>query len=117
MDMKMLRWMAGITLLDSTCNEDVRQRFGVAPITDKLRQARLRWYGHVLRADNDSVAKIGFNLSVTGKRSKGRPKQRWMDTLHVDLKAVDMHLDQAHDRIEWRQGASKADPVTKRDKR
>ncbi|EYC06858.1 hypothetical protein Y032_0073g739 [Ancylostoma ceylanicum] len=36
MEMKMLRWMAGITRLDRICNQDIRQRFGVAPITDKL---------------------------------------------------------------------------------
>ncbi|VDP09770.1 unnamed protein product [Heligmosomoides polygyrus] len=30
-------------------NDAIRQTFGVAPIADKLRKARLRWYGHVLR--------------------------------------------------------------------
>ncbi|EYB99272.1 hypothetical protein Y032_0123g1113 [Ancylostoma ceylanicum] len=70
MEMKMLLWMAGITRLDRICNQDIRQRFGVAPITDKLREARLRWYGHVPCAEGDSVGKIGFNLGVTGKRPK-----------------------------------------------
>ncbi|KIH52545.1 hypothetical protein ANCDUO_17354 [Ancylostoma duodenale] len=56
--------------------------------SNKLREARLRWYGHVLRTDNDSICKIGFDLDVPGKRPKGRPRQRWMDTLHADLKAV-----------------------------
>ncbi|EYC11992.1 hypothetical protein Y032_0048g1550 [Ancylostoma ceylanicum] len=95
MEMKMQRWMAGITRLDRICNQDIRQRFGVAPITDKLREARLRWYGHVLRAESDSVCKFGFNLGLTGKRPKGRPKQRWMDTLHADPKTVAMHPGQA----------------------
>ncbi|EYC21189.1 hypothetical protein Y032_0020g45 [Ancylostoma ceylanicum] len=102
MEMKMLRCMAGITRLDRICNQDIRQRFGVAPITDKLREARLRWYDHVLRAESGSVWKIGFNLDVTGKRPRGRLKQRWMDTLHADLKTVGMRPDQAHDRTKWR---------------
>ncbi|EYB85435.1 hypothetical protein Y032_0298g1758 [Ancylostoma ceylanicum] len=76
MEMKMLRWMAGITRLDRIYDQDIRQRFGVAPITDKLHEARLRWYGHVLPAESDSSCKIGFNLGVIGKRPKGRPKQR-----------------------------------------
>ncbi|EYC26829.1 hypothetical protein Y032_0010g986 [Ancylostoma ceylanicum] len=59
MEMKILRWMAGVTRLDRVCNQDVRQRFGVAPITEKVRKARLRWCGHVLRADHDSICKIG----------------------------------------------------------
>ncbi|EYC07314.1 hypothetical protein Y032_0071g588 [Ancylostoma ceylanicum] len=101
--------MAIITRLDRICNQDIRQRFGIVPITDKLRGAGLRCYGHMLRAENDSVCKIGFNLGVTGKRPKGRPKQRWMDTLHVDLKTVGTHPDQGHDWTKFRQGISEAD--------
>ncbi|KIH56319.1 hypothetical protein ANCDUO_13501 [Ancylostoma duodenale] len=117
MEMKMLRWMGGVTRLERICNQDIRQRFGVSPITEKLREARLRWYGLVLRADNDNICKIGFDLDVSGKRSKGRPKQRWMDTLHADLKVVRIHPDQAHDRAKWRQGVSRANPASERDKR
>ncbi|VDP11736.1 unnamed protein product [Heligmosomoides polygyrus] len=47
METKMLRWMAGVTRLDRIRNEAIRQKFGVAPIADKMREARLRWYGHV----------------------------------------------------------------------
>ncbi|VDO90898.1 unnamed protein product [Heligmosomoides polygyrus] len=86
MGTKMMRWTAGVTRLDRIRNDEIRQRFGVAPIADKLREARLRWYGHVLRASGDTVRKIGLNIDVPGKRPKGRPKQRWLDTLHVDLK-------------------------------
>ncbi|KIH52950.1 hypothetical protein ANCDUO_16935 [Ancylostoma duodenale] len=41
-EMRLLRWMGGITQLDPICNQDIRQRFGVAAIVDKLREARLR---------------------------------------------------------------------------
>ncbi|KIH67573.1 hypothetical protein ANCDUO_02095 [Ancylostoma duodenale] len=98
MEMKMLRWMGGVTRLDRICNQDIPQRFGAAPIMEKLCEARLRWYDHVLRADNDSICKIGFDLDVPGKRQKGRLKQRWMDTLHADLKVVRIHPDKAYDR-------------------
>ncbi|VDO87713.1 unnamed protein product [Heligmosomoides polygyrus] len=104
METKMLRWTAGVTRLDHVRNVSVRQRFGVAPIADKLREARLRWYGHVLRADGDTVRKIGLNIDVPGKRPKGRPRQRWLDTLHVDLKEAGIHPDQAFDRAKWRLG-------------
>ncbi|KIH51948.1 hypothetical protein ANCDUO_17957 [Ancylostoma duodenale] len=71
MEMKMLRWMGGVTRLDRICNQDIRQRFGVAPITEKLREARLRWYGHVLRADNDSICKIKLILMYQASDQKG----------------------------------------------
>ncbi|VDO89687.1 unnamed protein product [Heligmosomoides polygyrus] len=44
METKMLRWTAGVTRMDRIRNEAIRQKFGVAPIADKMREARLRWY-------------------------------------------------------------------------
>ncbi|EYC05843.1 hypothetical protein Y032_0080g1396 [Ancylostoma ceylanicum] len=115
METKMLRWMAGIRRADRIRNEKTRERFGIAPIADKLRETRLRWYRHVLRANEDTICKVGLDLELPGKRPKGRPKQRWPDTLHADLKHVGVHPDQAHNRAEWRQKIRKADPANKRD--
>ncbi|VDP13795.1 unnamed protein product [Heligmosomoides polygyrus] len=76
----------------------IRQKFAVAPIADKMREAHLRWYGHVLRGKEDSVRKIGLNFEVIGKLPRGRPKQRWADTLHMNLKAAGVYADLALDR-------------------
>ncbi|RCN32831.1 hypothetical protein ANCCAN_21354 [Ancylostoma caninum] len=54
---------------------------------------------------------------VSGKRPKGRPTQRWLDTVHGDLKTARIHPDQAHDRTLWRQKMSKVDSAAKREKR
>ncbi|VDO65718.1 unnamed protein product [Heligmosomoides polygyrus] len=67
MKTKMLRWTAGVTRLDRLRNDTIRQRFGVAPISDKLPEARLRWYGHVLCANDDTV------LGLTGRDPKNLP--------------------------------------------
>ncbi|VDO60701.1 unnamed protein product [Heligmosomoides polygyrus] len=117
METKMLRWMAGVTRLDRIRNDAIRQKFGVAAIADKMREARLRWDGHVLRGNEDSVRKIGLNFEVLGKRPRGRPKQRWADTLHKDFKVAGVHPDLERDRERWRHGTRKADPAMKRDKR
>ncbi|VDP40575.1 unnamed protein product [Heligmosomoides polygyrus] len=85
METKMLRWMDGVTRMDRIRNDAIRQKIGVAPIADKMREARQRWYGHVLRGKEDSVGKIGLNFEVSEKRPRGRPKQRWADTLHKDI--------------------------------
>ena len=47
--MRMLRWMCGHTKMDKIRNESIREKVRVASIEDKLRETRLRWYGHVLR--------------------------------------------------------------------
>ncbi|VDP04070.1 unnamed protein product [Heligmosomoides polygyrus] len=90
---KMLRWTAGVTRVDRIRNDVIRQKFGVAPIDDNMREARLRWYDHVLRGKEDSVRKIGLNFEVIGKR-----KQRWSDTLHMVLKVAGVHPDLALNR-------------------
>ena len=46
-EMRMLRWMSGHTRMDRIRNEVIRSKVGVAPIEDKVREGRLRWYGHV----------------------------------------------------------------------
>uniref|UniRef100_A0A183F5Q1 Reverse transcriptase n=1 Tax=Heligmosomoides polygyrus TaxID=6339 RepID=A0A183F5Q1_HELPZ len=79
MAMKMLRWTAGVTRMDSIRIDAIRQNFGVAPIAGKLREARLRWYAHVLLGEEESVRRIGLNFEVIGKQLKGRPKQHWSD--------------------------------------
>ncbi|VDP56808.1 unnamed protein product [Heligmosomoides polygyrus] len=43
METKMLRWMAGVTRLDRIRNDAIRVKFGVAPIAERMSEARLRW--------------------------------------------------------------------------
>ncbi|VDP01175.1 unnamed protein product [Heligmosomoides polygyrus] len=62
METNMLRWTAGVTRLDRVRNDTIRQKFGVAPIAEKLREARLRCYCHVLRTNNDTVCEICLDL-------------------------------------------------------
>ncbi|WKY17189.1 hypothetical protein Q1695_001647 [Nippostrongylus brasiliensis] len=55
-------------------------------------------------------------LDVPGTKPRGRPKQRWLDTMHADLETVGVHPDQAYDGSLWRQKIDRADPVSKREK-
>jgi len=46
-EMRMIRWICGHTRLDKIRNEVIRSKIGVASIADKLRDARLCWFGHI----------------------------------------------------------------------
>ena len=116
METKMLRRLAGVSLLDHVRNDDLRQKYGVSPIMDKLREIRMRWHGHVLRAKDNTLAKLAMNQQVQGDRRKGRPKQRWLDTLHIDMKNAGVHPDMSGDRGKWRQRIKVADFFIIRDK-
>ena len=47
-EMRMLRWMNGVTKLDRIRNE-LRGTTKVEEISKKVEESRLKWYGHVLR--------------------------------------------------------------------
>ena len=38
-------------------NEEIRRRCVVVDITEKVREARLRWYGHVIRIDEGELVR------------------------------------------------------------
>ncbi|VDP16763.1 unnamed protein product [Heligmosomoides polygyrus] len=87
----MLRWTAGVTRMDRIRNDAIRQKFGVAPITDKMREARLRWYGHVLRGEEDSVRKIGLNFEHGMSLQQSRRSLYLLDT--TTSPCIYQHLD------------------------
>ena len=77
-EMRMLRWMCGHTLTDRFRNEVIREKVGVAKISDKLRETRLRWFGHVRRRQSSALVRrcelIDFGEL---RRARGRSKMRW----------------------------------------
>ena len=48
-------------------------------IVDKMREACLRWFRHMLRREGDGPAKMALEIKVKGLSGTGRPRQRWMD--------------------------------------
>ncbi|KAF7660222.1 hypothetical protein LDENG_00286240, partial [Lucifuga dentata] len=49
---KMLRFSLGVTRMDRIRNEYIRGTAHVRCFGDKVREARLRWFGHVQRRDS-----------------------------------------------------------------
>ncbi|VFQ92574.1 unnamed protein product [Cuscuta campestris] len=75
-EMRMLRWMCGKTRLDRISNEVIRRQVGLAPVEDKLREARLRWFGRVRRRDADAPVRRCERITVIeGSRGRGRPRK------------------------------------------
>ena len=56
-EMRMIRWICGHTRLDKIRNEVIRAKIGVASIEDKMREVRLRWFGHLRRRPEDALVR------------------------------------------------------------
>ena len=55
--LKMVRWELEMTRKDKIRNEYVRGTAKIAKLEDKLRNSRLRWYGHAKRREEGYVGK------------------------------------------------------------
>jgi len=64
----------------------IRGKIGVASIEDKMRDARLRWFGHIRRRPRDALVKRCETIECMDYRSKGRPKKSWSEVSRHDLK-------------------------------
>ena len=67
---------------------------------EKIRESRLRWYGHVKRKEEDEFVRWSEEHREMGTRKIGRLRKRWMDCVRDDGKVVD--LSRVSDRRQWR---------------
>ena len=100
----------GMTRKDKIRNEYVRGTAKIAKLGDKLRNARLRWYGHVKRREEDYEGKRMMEMAVPGRRKRGRPRRRWMDLVREDMERVGVREGDEVDRVKWRLLSRCGDP-------
>ncbi|KAK3511348.1 hypothetical protein QTP70_004529 [Hemibagrus guttatus] len=93
-ELKMFRFSLGVTRLDRIRNEYIRGTAHVGRLGDKVREARLRWFGHVQRRDSEYI----------GRRMLD------MDVINEDMKLVGARVEDAEDRDRWREMIRCGDP-------
>jgi len=49
-----------------------------------IQQHRLRWYGHVLRKDENDWMKKCMDFEVEGVRPRSKPKKTWSEVTEKD---------------------------------
>ena len=77
--------MNGVTKLDRIRNERIRGTAKVGEISKKVPKSRSKWYGHVLRREEEYVGKREMGMEVPERRRRGRPKRRWLGNINNDL--------------------------------
>ncbi|KAK3555667.1 hypothetical protein QTP86_025750, partial [Hemibagrus guttatus] len=102
-ELKMLRFSLGVTRLDRIRNEYIRGTAHVGRLGDKVREARLRWFGHVQRRDSEYIGRRMLDMGLPGRRQRGRPKRWYMDVINEDMKLVGARVEDAEDRDRWRE--------------
>ena len=70
-------------------------------ITSLLQQNWLRWYGHVLRKEDNDWVKKCTEYKV-GSSPRGRPKRTWLEVVQRDCQVCGLSRDDAMVRGRWR---------------
>ena len=84
-------------------NEYVRSRVGIESMEQRLRENRLRWFGHVVRMEEGDVIKRVRKMQIPGEaRGRRRPKFTWDVVIKKDMAYCKLHEEMALDRSEWR---------------
>ena len=92
-------------MVDRKTTEEQMDMLGLKETIDRLATANgVRWYGHVLRSDDDSVLRVALNFEVTGKRKRGRPKKTWKKHVKEEIEKIGLKKEDAPRRDKWRDG-------------
>ena len=110
--MRMLRGICGKTRKDRIRNIKIQRKVGVAPIDTKLREGRLRWFGHLQRRPtNAPTRKLDSIENEEIRRGRGRPKLTWDSLIRRDLNDLERTPSITLDRTKWRNLIHVADPI------
>ena len=67
----MVRAMCGQKVVDRKTTEEQMEMLRLNETLDRLATANgVKWYGHVLRRDDNSVLRVALNLEVSGMRKR-----------------------------------------------
>jgi hypothetical protein len=105
MEMKCMRAMCGVRIMDRGRNEEVCRWCGSEVSIGEIMDINvMRWYGHVERMEEDRIAKRVYSAKVEDSRARGMPKMRRMVWRRVKRKGMCIEEVKRcmQDRGEWR---------------
>ncbi|XP_063595801.1 uncharacterized protein LOC134772693 [Penaeus indicus] len=106
-EMRILRFALRLARKNRIRNEIVRYMLATRRLGEKLREWRLRWFGEKY------IGQKMMQMTMPGKRRKGRPKRRFMDNIGEDMRQVGAVEEDTQDRKRWRKLTRCGDPCCK----
>ena len=96
-----LRRMLGTTLLDHITNDELHSRTISTPLSELIRDRRLRYLGHIVRYPAHRWVRVVLNGEI-GSFTGDSAKKTWVKTLQADLRGLHAEYDHCLDRQRWR---------------
>ena len=91
-------------------NEELDKLIKHKNIVNHIKAQRLSWFGHVQRMPDTRTVKKIFKWNPLIKRSQGRPKYRWEDSVKQDICQMRVRnwITYVQDRGKWKYVVEKA---------
>ena len=79
-------------MLENQENRELRQLYTHPDIKAIIKSRRLRWLGHIVRREDESILKTVYNNQPEGRRPVGRPRLRWNDQVLKDPRKMNKSM-------------------------
>ena len=95
--------------MDKFRNEGIRTDLAVKRVLDFVEEARLKWYGHVIRMREGRIPRRYLQWKPEGRRPIGRSCKRWLDGVDEAVRRRGKSLAQVEEseiykyRKNWRE--------------
>ncbi len=73
-EMRMLRWISGVTNMDRIRNDRIRGTTKVGEISKKVQESRLKWYGHVFEKRRPIRRQESYGDGGAGEKKERKTK-------------------------------------------
>jgi hypothetical protein len=73
--MRYLRKNEGKTKKERIRNQTISMEFGIISLKKMIELAQYRWFGYVVRMEDERYCRMAWQATMQGKRPKGRPQQ------------------------------------------
>ncbi|KAL1446119.1 hypothetical protein WDU94_000032 [Cyamophila willieti] len=109
-EMRMLRWIAGVTIMDKIRNKYIRGSLGVTAITEKVEEKQMRWYGHIKRRPEEHMVNQAISYPLEAPKQRGRPRSTWIKQQEKRLEQEDIDEADIQNRRTYHLRTRRADP-------
>ncbi|KAI8485722.1 hypothetical protein Bbelb_365560, partial [Branchiostoma belcheri] len=83
--MRCLRRLVNRTRRDKIRNTTIRQMAGVRPVREFIDKQQIKWFGHLVRMQPQSVPHRAYASRKSGPKARGRPRKKWIDSVKDTL--------------------------------
>ena len=91
-------------------NSEIYEIFKEPDVIKTIKINRMKWAAHIIRMNEENPVRRVFSAKPHTTRKRGRPKQRWIDSVETDFSIIRVKnwKTQAKNRQSWRNLLQKA---------